>query len=329
MEFSLLPVPFDELEGWKDDDPSSLFAVMANCLRHVRDVKPYKTGSLGVTSEELADVFAAAAGVFAQKSRPKHVPSSNRHSSPSSLTLGWQCGLRHRLLRTRGRGRSRTVRRIPISLLSPARQMVDIDGNNRPEGLTGATLSHARPRKASATAPPGRAIDKASRRQGLESPGPGRRSTSSSPMSGAQQGYWSIPTARIQRITYAAKAGHPFHGHRPLSRRYRRGQRTFRYQSIRAWLADHPERGDQVLWQNRSYIFFREAPVEGLSEHGRRCGRGAAGSDALAGRGSPDPTFSSPFFIRSASAHPSHGRQYSPASRGARYRHAIVRSGTR
>ena len=33
-------------------------------------------------------------------------------------------------------------------------------------------------------------------------------------------------------------------------------------QSIRAWLAKNPDRVDEVLWRNRSYIFFREAAVE-------------------------------------------------------------------
>ena len=33
-------------------------------------------------------------------------------------------------------------------------------------------------------------------------------------------------------------------------------------QSIRAWFAAHPGRVDEILWRNRSYIFFREAPVD-------------------------------------------------------------------
>ena len=60
MEFSLLPLSFRDLEGWEDDDPSSLFPVMANCLAHISDVKPYRTGALGVTADELAIAFAAA-----------------------------------------------------------------------------------------------------------------------------------------------------------------------------------------------------------------------------------------------------------------------------
>lgn len=68
----------------------------------------------------------------------------------------------------------------------------------------------------------------------------------------------------IRRITYAAKTGHPFTaigkelvdlGEIPLA------QVTM--QSIRAWLAASPDRVDDILFRNRSYIFFREAPVDG------------------------------------------------------------------
>ena len=33
-------------------------------------------------------------------------------------------------------------------------------------------------------------------------------------------------------------------------------------QSIRAWFAENPGRVDEILWHNRSYIFFREAEVD-------------------------------------------------------------------
>jgi len=33
-------------------------------------------------------------------------------------------------------------------------------------------------------------------------------------------------------------------------------------QSIRAWFRAHPHRVDEILWRNRSFIFFREAPVD-------------------------------------------------------------------
>ena len=64
------------------------------------------------------------------------------------------------------------------------------------------------------------------------------------------------------RVTYAAKSGHPY---TPIGRvlvemgALSRDEATM--QGIRAWLATHPAEADAVMARNRSYIFFREAPV--------------------------------------------------------------------
>lgn len=68
---------------------------------------------------------------------------------------------------------------------------------------------------------------------------------------------------RLIRVTYAAKTGHPFTGAGRVL--IDQGEIPFErvtMQSIRAWLRAHPERVDETLWRNRSYIFFREAPVD-------------------------------------------------------------------
>ncbi len=67
----------------------------------------------------------------------------------------------------------------------------------------------------------------------------------------------------IMRVTYAAKSGHPY---TPIGRvliergALPRGGATM--QAIRRWLAENPGEAVAVLSANRSYIFFREAPVE-------------------------------------------------------------------
>jgi membrane-bound lytic murein transglycosylase A len=110
------------------------------------------------------------------------------------------------------------------------------------------------------------------------------------------------PDGRVGRITYAAKAGHPFS---PVGRLLiDRGEidaSRISMQSIRAWLNAHPDRIDEVLWHNPSYIFFREAAVEGL-EAGPIA---AAKVPLVAGRALAVDrlihTFGFPFFIRSES----------------------------
>ena len=65
------------------------------------------------------------------------------------------------------------------------------------------------------------------------------------------------------RVTYAAKSGHPY---TPIGRvlvergALPKGGATM--QTIRAWLAAHPAEAAAVMAENRSFIFFREAPVD-------------------------------------------------------------------
>jgi membrane-bound lytic murein transglycosylase A len=71
-----------------------------------------------------------------------------------------------------------------------------------------------------------------------------------------------FPDGKLIRVTYAAKTGHPFSGiGKLLIDRGEIDPKTVSMQSIRQWLADHPNQVDEVLWHNRSFIFFREAEV--------------------------------------------------------------------
>ncbi|HZP20806.1 MAG TPA: MltA domain-containing protein [Bauldia sp.] len=64
------------------------------------------------------------------------------------------------------------------------------------------------------------------------------------------------------RVTYAAKTGHPYTSVGKVL--VERGILTLAeadMTGIRSWLAANRYKADAILWQNRSYIFFREAPV--------------------------------------------------------------------
>ena len=72
-----------------------------------------------------------------------------------------------------------------------------------------------------------------------------------------------LPDGRVERITYAAKSGHPFTGIGGLL--VKRGEipaEEISMASIRQWLAAHPDRADGLMWENRSFIFFESAAVE-------------------------------------------------------------------
>ncbi len=67
----------------------------------------------------------------------------------------------------------------------------------------------------------------------------------------------------LRRVTYAAKSGQRFTGPgRVLIDLGEIAPEAVTMQSIRGWFAANPHRIDEILWQNRSYIFFREAAVD-------------------------------------------------------------------
>src|SRR5690606_34401076 len=64
------------------------------------------------------------------------------------------------------------------------------------------------------------------------------------------------------RVTYAAKSGHRFTGPgRMLAEMGEIPREQVTMQAIRAWFSRHPERIDEILQRNRSFIFFRETPI--------------------------------------------------------------------
>ncbi len=64
------------------------------------------------------------------------------------------------------------------------------------------------------------------------------------------------------RVTYSAKTGHPFTGPgRVLIDKKEIDPQTVSMQSIRAWLQANPARIDEILWHNRSFIFFDEIAI--------------------------------------------------------------------
>ncbi len=68
-----------------------------------------------------------------------------------------------------------------------------------------------------------------------------------------------MPDGSLVRIGYAAQNGHPYLAiGRPLVREGAIARGDVSMQSIRAWLAENPDRVDDILHQNASYIFFRE-----------------------------------------------------------------------
>lgn len=68
----------------------------------------------------------------------------------------------------------------------------------------------------------------------------------------------------LQRIGYAGQNGHPYYAiGRELIKRGALTKENVSMQSIRGWLAAHPEQADEIMNTNASYVFFRELEQDG------------------------------------------------------------------
>lgn len=72
-----------------------------------------------------------------------------------------------------------------------------------------------------------------------------------------------LPDGKLLRLAYAGKNGRPYTGIGPLL--VERGVFTreeMSMQSTRVWMAQHPEDARKLMWENQSFIFFREVPID-------------------------------------------------------------------
>jgi membrane-bound lytic murein transglycosylase A len=265
MDHVLRPVSFDALPGWADDDPSGLFASMARCLGHIDDVKPYKTGTLGLPAQALAEVFRRSI--------------DQKPETPEQARAFFEANCQpFRIDRTDGKPGFVTAFYEPEVAVSDAPDetwrypfyrrpddLVDLDGSNRPSELdasyafgkrtAGVISAYADRREIDRGYLDGRGLEIAWARSRVD--------VFFAHVQDAAR--LRFRDGSLRRITYAAKAGHPFTGiGRHLAEIGEIPLAEVSMGSIRKWLADHPERQDEILWQNRSYIFFREAAVDGL-----------------------------------------------------------------
>ncbi|WP_421415201.1 murein transglycosylase A [Agrobacterium tumefaciens] len=263
--FSFEEVSFGDLPGWQDDDPRKLFPAMRTILSHLRNSKPYRTGALGLTAGELASLLELADEEQADSSQQARrffetncVPF--KISPPGGkrgfVTAFYEPELEVSSVRD-------DVWKYPVYRRPP--ELVDIDDENRPSGFDPSYAFGREGEDGISYFPDRRAIDEGYLQgRGLEIAwARSKVDLFFVHVQGAAR--LLFPDGEVKRITYAAKAGHPFS---PIGRllldRGELDPKTISMQTIRKWLADHPDEVDGVLWHNRSYIFFREADVAGL-----------------------------------------------------------------
>jgi membrane-bound lytic murein transglycosylase A len=256
------PLDYSGLPGWASETAAEAYdAFRKSALYLPTAPKPYRSGSLGVRLEAFRAAFEEARAVAA----PKHPRAFfERHFrpcliSPSPADNGFVTGFYEPELAA---SRVETpCFRFPL-YARPA-DLVDIDDANRPANMD---TSFAFGRSTAA------GIVECFDRRAIES--------------GALAGHAPVIAwladrvdlffAHVQgaarllmqdgdtvRVTYAAKSGHPFTGPGGvLADLGEIPREKVTMQSIRAWFRANPRRVDEILWRNRSFIFFREAAVQ-------------------------------------------------------------------
>jgi membrane-bound lytic murein transglycosylase A len=255
----LSPVDYPDLPGWPDSRAAGAYAAFRKSALYMAEApKPYRSGSLGVRVEAFTLAFEEARVL-------PHCPSAffERHFqpcfvSPAPADNGFVTGFYEPELAA---SRVETPRfRFP--LYARPGDLVDLDESNRPPDME-PCFAFGRDTAGG--------IEEYFDRREIEN--------------GALRGRVPIiawladrvdlffvhvqGAARllmegggIVRVTYAGKSGHPFTGPGGvLAELGEIPREKVTMQSIRAWLAANPGRVDEILWRNRSFIFFREAPV--------------------------------------------------------------------
>ncbi|MDQ0457954.1 murein transglycosylase A [Rhizobium paknamense] len=300
--FDLEPVDFTALPGWGDDDPSSLFRVMGDCLSYLKKAKPYRAGSLGLTAADLIPLLEAAEGE-APKTNQDARRFFENHCQPFRIRRkDGEAGFVTAFYEPEVEVAAEPDEVFRFPFYRRPEDLIDLDDSNRPAGLDSGYMFGRRVDGRVEAYPDRQAIDQGFLEgRGLEIAwAKSKVDVFFIHVQGAARLIYRDGTVR--RITYAAKAGHAFSGiGKLLLERLEIPLERMSMQAIREWLARHPEQVDEVLWHNRSYIFFREAEVGDLS----RGPVAAAKVPLLAGRSLAVDrlihTFGFPFYIHSQS----------------------------
>ncbi|CDX13745.1 MltA domain-containing protein [Mesorhizobium sp. ORS 3324] len=253
---------FGDLPGWEADDHLVAFAAFKRSALHVPS-KPYRSGSLGVAYDAFAEAYAEARSV-SPTNRPGARAFFERHFAPMLVAAGNDgAGLVTGFYEPEVEASPVRTERFTVPLLSRPADLIDIDGKNRPAGMD-PYLAFARETPAG----PVEYFDRGEIERGALA----GRNLAIAWLADKVDAFFihvqgaarlTMTDGRLCRVTYAAKSGQRFTGPgRILSETGEIPLEKVTMQSIRAWFKAHPDRVDEILWRNRSYIFFREAPVD-------------------------------------------------------------------
>ena len=259
----LRPVAFSDCPGWNQDDQSAAFAAFRRSADYAAR-QTYRSGSLGISFEALRPVFAAARDLDnpgVEKARTFF----EQNFIPCQIVPDQGKGFVTAFYEPEIEASLQADDRFNVPFLRQPNDLVNVTEDNRPAGLEPSFAFARWTENGLVEYDDRRMIEQGSLSgRGLEIAFVADRIDAFfAHVQGAAR--LKLPDGGVLRITYAAKSGHPFtgigqilvaEGEIPAS--------EISMQSIRRWLVEHPGKADDLIWQNRSYIFFREAPVDDL-----------------------------------------------------------------
>jgi membrane-bound lytic murein transglycosylase A len=258
---ALRPVAFAALAGWADDDHRAALAAFRRGAA-VLDEHPVKERRLGVDAAALSAALRAAAALpddlTQAKAREFFEARFVPHEAGAPDGGGFFTGFYEPIVA----GSRRRSARFAVPLYRVPDDLVAVDPERPPAGLD-PSYRFARRTADGLSAYPDRGEIAAGCLDGR----------------GLELVYLADPVdayfihvqgaARIElaeggamRVTYAAKTGHPYTSiGRVLVEAGTLTLAEATMQGIRAWLRQHPGEAAATMARNRSFIFFREAPV--------------------------------------------------------------------
>lgn len=252
------PVPFEALPGWAEDDHLAAFEAFRRSAFYSL-TKPYRSGSLGVNFSAFSDSYEAARNV-SSPNRDEAKAFFERFFVPARIE---EKGLVTGFYEPQVEASPVRTEIYCVPLLSRPADLVDIDDGNRPAGMD-PYLAFAR------DTPDG--LVEYFARESIERGALAGKGLEIAWLADKVDAFFvhvqgaarlAMTDGRLIRVTYAAKSGQRFSG--PGKILAEMGQiplEKVTMQSIRAWFRANPSRVDEILWQNFSYIFFREAAVD-------------------------------------------------------------------
>ena len=262
----LVPAPFGALEGWHDDDHAAAwraYRLSASYIADPRSGNEPKTRALGIDGAGLARIAALAMRMPAELPADEARRFFETHFQPMRVLPESGNGFFTGFYEPEVAASLTRTDEFTVPLLAPPPELVEVDDRNPPPGLEPG-MRFAR-QTADGFEPffdRGEIERGALAGRGLELAFLADRVDALFVhIQGAAR--LRLPDGDLLRVTYAAKSGHAYGSvGKVLLDRHELPKGGVSMQTIRAWLADHPEQASEVIWQNRSYIFFREAAVQ-------------------------------------------------------------------